>query len=56
MYPAASVSGMYFANPEAIYFNVGKVSEDQIKFYAEKKQMDIETVKKLLVMNFDVSL
>ena len=30
MNPAASVSGLYFANPKSFYFSVGKVSEDQV--------------------------
>jgi 5-methyltetrahydrofolate--homocysteine methyltransferase len=37
MYPAAAVSGWYFAHPEAQYFNVGKISRDQLQDYAKRK-------------------
>ena len=39
MTPTASVSGWYFAHPEARYFNVGKIQEDQLKDYARRKGM-----------------
>ncbi|MBY0518704.1 MAG: methionine synthase [Bacteriovoracaceae bacterium] len=39
MTPTASVSGWYFAHPEARYFNVGKIQEDQLKDYAQRKGM-----------------
>lgn len=39
MWPAASVSGWYFAHPEARYFGLGKISEDQLEDYARRKQM-----------------
>ncbi|MFP5457539.1 MAG: methionine synthase [Bacteriovoracia bacterium] len=39
MTPTASVSGWYFAHPEARYFNVGKIQEDQLKDYAARKGM-----------------
>ncbi len=46
MYPASSVCGWYFAHPEAKYFGVGKITEDQIHSYAERKQMEkAEAVK-----------
>ena len=34
MMPAASVSGLYFAHPEAKYFNVGRLGRDQVEDYA----------------------
>jgi 5-methyltetrahydrofolate--homocysteine methyltransferase len=40
MYPASSVCGWYFAHPEAKYFGVGKITEDQIHSYAERKEME----------------
>ena len=40
MYPAASVSGWYFAHPESRYFGLGDVSEDQVDDYASKKGWD----------------
>jgi 5-methyltetrahydrofolate--homocysteine methyltransferase len=39
MVPTAAVSGWYFAHPEARYFNVGKIQEDQLKDYAARKGM-----------------
>ncbi|QNJ96977.1 methionine synthase [Constantimarinum furrinae] len=48
MWPAASVSGYYFANPEARYFGLGKIKEDQVRDYAERKKMDYETAQKWL--------
>src|SRR5690606_40035825 len=40
MFPAAAVSGWYFAHPEAQYFAVGKVDKDQIERYSERKGQD----------------
>ncbi len=51
MWPAASVSGYYFANPEARYFGLGKIKEDQVKDYAERKGMDFEEAVKWLAPN-----
>ncbi len=48
MYPAASVSGIYFAHPDAKYFNVGLVGKDQIADYAERKQMPVQDVERWL--------
>ncbi len=48
MYPASSVCGWYFAHPESKYFGVGKISEDQLKDYAARKEMDIEEATKWL--------
>ena len=48
MYPASSVSGWYFANPESKYFGVGKISEDQLNDYAKRKNMSIEDATKWL--------
>ena len=53
MYPAASVSGFYFAHPDTQYFQVGKLSEDQITDYADRKKISTEEVKKLLPMNLN---
>jgi 5-methyltetrahydrofolate--homocysteine methyltransferase len=36
MLPAASVSGLYFNHPEAQYFSVGRIGEDQLKDYAHR--------------------
>ena len=48
MYPASSVSGWYFANPESKYFGVGKISEDQLNDYAARKGMSIEDATRWL--------
>ncbi len=41
MTPAASVSGLYFAHPQARYFTVGRIGEDQIANYARRKGLSI---------------
>ncbi|OWK99570.1 methionine synthase [Kaistella haifensis DSM 19056] len=51
MFPTAAVSGYYFANPKAKYFGVGKISEDQLKDYAERKGVDLEFARKWLAPN-----
>ncbi len=48
MYPAASVSGYYFAHPESRYFGLGKIEKDQVEDYAKRKNMDIEEAEKWL--------
>ncbi len=51
MTPAASVSGLYFANPAARYFMVGRIGADQVKDYAERKGMPLEEVERWLAPN-----
>jgi len=51
MYPAASVSGFYFAHPQAKYFSVGKLKQDQIQDYAKRKDMEVATVERWLSPN-----
>jgi 5-methyltetrahydrofolate--homocysteine methyltransferase len=53
MLPAASVSGLYFAHPEAKYFAVGKIGKDQIDDYARRKGMDLRTVERWLGPNLN---
>lgn len=48
MYPAASVCGWYFANPESKYFGVGKINNDQLKDYAGRKGMSIDEATRWL--------
>jgi 5-methyltetrahydrofolate--homocysteine methyltransferase len=48
MYPASSVCGWYFANPESKYFGVGKIEKDQLADYAKRKGMNIEDATKWL--------
>ncbi len=51
MIPEASVSGLFIAHPEAKYFNVQKIQEDQVKDYAERSNQNISFVKKWLSEN-----
>ena len=51
MYPTASVSGWYFANPVSKYFGVGNILEDQLIDLAERKGYDKETMEKWLSSN-----
>lgn len=48
MYPAASVSGWYFAHPEARYFGLGKINKDQVQNYADRKGWDMDTAERWL--------
>jgi 5-methyltetrahydrofolate--homocysteine methyltransferase len=48
MYPASSVSGWYFAQPEARYFGLGQIAKDQVRNYAERKGWDIDTAERWL--------
>ncbi|WP_374365088.1 methionine synthase [Piscinibacter sp.] len=48
MTPAASVSGFYLAHPQASYFNVGKVGEDQLADWAARSALDVDVVKRSL--------
>jgi 5-methyltetrahydrofolate--homocysteine methyltransferase len=51
MYPAAAVSGYYFSHPFSRYFNLGKVSEEQVEDYAGRKNIPVEQAKKYLRQN-----
>jgi len=51
MYPAASVSGYYFSHEFSRYFNLGKVSAQQVEDYAKRKNISIELAKKYLRQN-----
>ena len=51
MVPAASVSGLYFAHPQARYFAVGKIGRDQVEDYAARKRMDVVAVERWLSPN-----
>lgn len=55
MMPAASVSGLYFANPASHYFGVGKVERDQVEDYAQRKGWKVEEAERWLapVLNYD---
>ena len=51
MFPAASVSGWYFAHPEAKYFGLGKIKMDQVEDVAKRKGVSIEQMSKWLSPN-----
>jgi 5-methyltetrahydrofolate--homocysteine methyltransferase len=51
MLPAASVSGYYFANKEAKYFGLGKITEDQLNDYAKRRRINIDEARKWLNPN-----
>ncbi len=51
MWPAASVSGYYFGNPEARYFGLGKIKEDQVQDFAKRKDIDLAYARKWLNPN-----
>jgi 5-methyltetrahydrofolate--homocysteine methyltransferase len=55
MNPPASVSGLYFAHPDAHYFGVGRVEEDQVADYARRKGWDLKTAERWLapILNYD---
>jgi 5-methyltetrahydrofolate--homocysteine methyltransferase len=48
MFPAASVSGWYYSHPEARYFSIGRIGEDQVTDYAERTGMELETARRWL--------
>jgi len=51
MYPNASVSGIYMAHPQAIYFGVGKIEHDQVIDLAKRKGMSVEETEKWIPSN-----
>ena len=56
MYPAASVSGLYFAHPQSKYFDVGKIGKDQVFDYHRRKGISLAETEKWLgpILNYDV--
>ncbi len=53
MAPASSVSGLYFAHPEAKYFALGKIERDQVEDYARRKGMELKEVERWLSPNLN---
>jgi 5-methyltetrahydrofolate--homocysteine methyltransferase len=51
MTPAASVSGIYLAHPEARYFSVGRVDRDQVEDYAARKGVSVAEAEQWLRPN-----
>ena len=54
MNPPASVSGLYFSHPEAVYFAVGRIEKDQVEDYAKRKGWDLATAERWLrpILNY----
>ena len=48
MFPTAAVSGWYIGHPEAQYFNVGKITQEQLESYAERKSMTVDVAERWL--------
>ncbi|WP_339879318.1 methionine synthase [uncultured Algoriphagus sp.] len=51
MYPTSSVSGYFFGHPESKYFGLGKIGEDQVASYAERKGISLKDAERLLSPN-----
>ncbi|MDR2041234.1 MAG: methionine synthase [Tannerella sp.] len=51
MFPTASVAGFYFAHPDARYFMVGPITDEQLHDYAARRREDPETLRKFLQKN-----
>ncbi|MEG1279579.1 MAG: methionine synthase [Comamonas sp.] len=51
MFPASSVSGFYIGYPEAVYFNVGEIGEDQLVDMAARRGMDVKELRRYLAPN-----
>jgi 5-methyltetrahydrofolate--homocysteine methyltransferase len=51
MIPASSVSGLYFAHPDARYFTVGRIGRDQIEDYAVRMDISTEEAERWLASN-----
>ncbi|WP_267389051.1 methionine synthase [Sphingomonas sp. GC_Shp_3] len=53
MLPTAAVSGFYFGHPQAEYFGVARIGEDQVTDYAARRGVDLDTAKRWLRPNLD---
>jgi 5-methyltetrahydrofolate--homocysteine methyltransferase len=51
MWPAASVSGLYFAHPESRYFAVDRITREQVEDYARRKRMTVAEIERWLAPN-----
>lgn len=56
MYPASSVSGLYYSHPDSKYFGLGKILEDQVIDLAERKSMPVKDLERWLSpnLNYDI--
>ena len=55
MFPAASVSGLYFSHPESRYFAVDRITKDQVESYAERMKMSVKDIERWLAPNLGYS-
>ena len=53
MWPGSSVSGLYFAHPDSLYFSLGKIDRDQVSDYHERKGMSVADVERWLGQNLN---
>ncbi len=55
MWPASSVSGLYLGHPDSYYFGVGRIEEDQVRDYADRKGESLEEIERWLspILNYD---
>jgi 5-methyltetrahydrofolate--homocysteine methyltransferase len=53
MWPGSSVSGLYFAHPEARYFSLGKIGRDQVADYSQRKAMSVSEIERWLGQNLN---
>ena len=53
MTPLASVAGLFFAHPQAQYFMIGHISDEQLHDYAVRRRIPAESLRKFLVKNID---
>jgi 5-methyltetrahydrofolate--homocysteine methyltransferase len=53
MTPTAAISGWYFSHPDAQYFNVGKIDQDQLQSYALRKAMQVEVAERWLAAHLN---
>lgn len=56
MWPPSSVSGFYYSSPQSSYFNVGKIAQDQLDSYADRKGWTMDEAKRWLMPNLDDSI
>ena len=53
MFPASSVSGLYFSHPKSLYFGLGSISKEQVADYAKRKNMPFEETERWLAPILD---
>ena len=51
IFPAASVSGLFFAHPESHYFSVGRISKEQVEDYSLRKGVSVQEIEELIQEN-----